>query len=262
MALVPTNTPLTHFKLLSFDIYGTLIDWEAGVQKVFTKTVPIARLPPNHPLRQRKEILEAFEKYERPIQTEQPGLEYSKLLSAVYKLIIRGAKIDATEEELEAAATEFGDGVGEWPAFPDTVEALHRLKKHYYLVPLTNSSPKTFGASLAGPLAGFKFSAYHTAADIGSYKPDLRNFDYLLKHCKDDFGVEKGDILHVAQSLHHDHAPAKKMGMTSCWVDRSGLMGNIYGAAKAKEEGAEYAWEVKSLGELADLVDEAYKSGK
>lgn len=259
MTLVPTSTPLTHFKLLSFDVYGTLIDWEGGVQDVFTRTAPIARLPSDHLLRTRKHILEKFEEFERPIQIEQPGLEYSKLLSSIYKLIVRDAKIEVTDEELDSAATRFGDSVGEWPAFPDTLEALHRLKKHYYLVPLTNSSPKTFGASLAGPFAGFEFSAYHTAADIGSYKPDLRNFDYLFKHCKDDFGVEKGDILHVAQSLHHDHAPAKKLGLTSCWVDRSGVMGNVYGDVNG---GAEYAWEVKSLGELADLVDEAFKSTK
>ncbi|KAF2431136.1 HAD-like protein [Tothia fuscella] len=258
MTLVPSKTPLTHFKLLSFDIYGTLIDWEGGVYKTFTKSAPISRFPPNHPLQDKITILHSFERAERPIQVANPGLEYSELLSQVYKRILQNHKIDdVTEEEIEEAGRIFGDSVGEWPAFPDTIDALERLKKHYHLVPLTNSSPKTFGASLSGPFAGFDFSAYYTAADIGSYKPDLRNFDYLFKHCKDEFGVEKSDILHVAQSLHHDHEPANKVDLESCWVDRDGVMGTLYdGNGDGK---AEFGWEVKSLEELADAVEEAFE---
>jgi len=78
---------------------------------------------------------------------------------------------------------------------PRHIEALKKLKTHYYLVPLTNSSPKTFGATLRNAFAGFDFSAHYTAAEIGSYKPDLRNFHYLFEHVKDKFGVEKNEIL-------------------------------------------------------------------
>jgi FMN phosphatase YigB (HAD superfamily) len=78
----------------------------------------------------------------------------------------------------------------------------------------------------------------------------LRNFEYLFSHVKDEFGVEKDQILHVAQSLHHDHAPAKKLGLTSVWIDRQGAMGT--------SEDAEYAWKFDTLGQLADAVDEAF----
>jgi 2-haloalkanoic acid dehalogenase type II len=254
MSLVPSSTPLTHFKLLSFDVYGTLLDWESGAYNALLSSAPIARLPSDHPLRDRTTALQTFENLERPIQVKNPCLEYSLLLSEVYKSICKDQNVEVQDDELEKEAEKFGNSVGDWPAFPDTVEALRRLKKHYYLVPLTNASQKTFGASLAGPFAGFDFSAYHTAGDIGSYKPDLRNFDYLFRKCKEDFGVEKGQILHVAQSLHHDHEPASKIGLESCWVDRNGVMGTVDKETTA----AKFGWEVKSLGELAGLVDEAF----
>ena len=64
-----------------------------------------------------------------------------------------------------------------------------------------------------------EFDAIYTAQDVGSYKPDLANFHYMLDHLADR-GVAKGDILHTAQSLFHDHAPGKQMGLTSAWIDR------------------------------------------
>jgi 2-haloalkanoic acid dehalogenase type II len=254
MSLVPSSTPLTHFKLLSFDVYGTLLDWEGGLFQAFISSSPISRLPADHPLKDRATVLISYETRERTIQTSDPTIEYSVLLADTYKILLTEQNIELEDGELEREAEKFGNSVGDWPAFPDTIEALKSLKKHYYLVPLTNASPKTFGASLAGPFAGFDFSAYHTAADIGSYKPNLRNFDYLFKHCKEDFGVDKDDILHVAQSLHHDHEPATKLGLQNCWVDRNGLMGNVDKSTTK----ATYGWEVKTLGELAELVEEAF----
>jgi 2-haloalkanoic acid dehalogenase type II len=258
MSLVPSSTPLTHFKLLSFDVYGTLLDWEGGAYTAFLSTSPITRLPADHPLKDRTTALKAFESAERVIQAEHPALEYSLLLATVYKGILKDQNIQVEDAELETAAEKFGNSVGDWPAFPDTLAALRQLKKHYYLVPLTNASQKTFGASLAGPFAGFDFSAYHTAGDIGSYKPDLRNFDYLFRKCKEQFGVEKNQILHVAQSLHHDHGPAALLDLESCWVDRNGVMG---GVDKATSK-ARFGWEVKSLGEFAEMVEEAFAAEK
>jgi 2-haloalkanoic acid dehalogenase type II len=254
MSLVPSKRRLSSFKLLSFDVYGTLIDWESGLFNALTSSSAIRRLPDSHELKQRRPILEAFEKQERQVQIEQPNLEYSKLLGEVFKSLCRRFELEIDDDELTHEAAKFGGSVGDWPAFPDTVAGLKRLKKHYLLVPLTNSSPATMGASNAGPLQGFEFSAIYTAADIGSYKPDLRNFEYLFSHVKEEFGVEKKDILHVAQSLHHDHEPATKIGdLENCWVDRHGLMGVV-----AEDSMATFGWKVNNIEELADLVEKDF----
>lgn len=252
----PSPTPLTAFKLLSFDVYGTLIDWETGIYNAIVNSAPLSRLPSDSPLKDRKSLIQRYERHERSIQIKHPGLEYADLLAAVYTAILDDMSIGGTRrDEIDAAATAFGQSVGQWPAFPDTLDALRKLQSHYKLVPLSNSSPSTFGASLEGPFKGFSFDKYYLAADIGSYKPDPRNFEYLLEHAKKDFGVEKGEVLHVAQSLHHDHVPATEFGLARCWVDREGVMGEPVGEVSVN-------WKVKSLGELAGLVEEAFGEGK
>jgi 2-haloalkanoic acid dehalogenase type II len=253
MSLVPSQRRLSSFKLLSFDVYGTLIDWETGIVNALSASSPIGRLPEDHTLKQRQSALQAFEERERKIQITNPTLEYSKLLAQAFSDICRDFELTTDDDEVAREAIKIGNSVGNWPAFPDTLAALRRLKKHYFLVPLTNSSPQTMGASIDGPFEGFEFSAVFTAADIGSYKPDLRNFDYLLRNVKEKFGVQKEDILHVAQSLHYDHEPAAKIDLESCWVDRQGIMGRV-----PKDSTARFAWKVDSLEELADLVDREF----
>ena len=104
-------------------------------------------------------------------------------------------------------------------------------------------------------MKGCSFDAIYTAQDIGSYKPDLKNFHYLLEHISSDFGVEKDGLVHVAQSLFHDHRPAKKVGIQSVWVDRKGVIGE---KAHGGEEEYGYRSRVESLGELARIVEEAF----
>jgi len=256
MPLAPSETPLTEFKLLSFDVYGTLIDWEGGMYNALSQSPPFSRLPPDHALKDRKTLLLTYDDLERKLQASSPELDHKKSLAKLYKAIIEEKEIQASAEEIDTEAEKFADSVGEWPVFPDTLDALYTLKKHYHLVPLTNCSRETFGGSLRGPFKNFPFSAYYTAGDIGSYKPNLRNFHYLLEHVKSEFGVEKGEVLHVAQSKYHDHVPAKKMGLESCWVNRNGFMG------EEGEKDAGYGWEVKTLGELAGLVEETFGEAK
>ncbi|KAF2248290.1 HAD-like protein [Trematosphaeria pertusa] len=142
----------------------------------------------------------------------------------------------------------FGDSVGKWPVFPDTVEALKRLSKVYKLVVLSNVDNTSFSASNAGPLQGFQFDAALTAQDIGSYKPDLKNFEYMLKEVKERFGVEKEQVLQTAQSQFHDHHPSKEIGLKSCWIYRPGaIMGN--------REDPVWDWKFDTLGEMADAVE-------
>ena len=254
MSLVPSSKPLTQFKVLSFDVLGTLIDCETGMYNALTSSLPFSHLAPDNALKDRKHVLGICEKYERKMQKENPGVEYSQLLAEAFESLCRDFKLELeNSDEMGREAQKFGNSVGNWPAFPDTVDGLGRLKKHYRLVPLTNSSPMTIGASIAGPLQNFDFDAVYTAAEIGSYKPDPRNFEYLLKHVKDQFGVPKSEILHVAQSLHHDHKPAADIGLESCWVDR----GSISGSAE-DVTGAKFGRKVNSIAELADLVDETF----
>ncbi|KAK5144377.1 hypothetical protein LTR32_003686 [Rachicladosporium monterosium] len=160
-----------------------------------------------------------------------------------------------TEKDVDEACKEYSGKIGTYPAFPDTVAAIQRLGKHYKLIPLTNVDNKSFAQTLSGPLKGCDFDAIYTAEDIGSYKPSLKNFHYLLDHLKQDFGIEKGDLCHVAQSLFHDHGPASEMQLMSVWVDRQGAMG---GSVENAQERFGFQLRVTSLGELAEIVDAAF----
>jgi 2-haloalkanoic acid dehalogenase type II len=256
MTHVPSSTPLTHFKACSFDVLGTLIDWESGMYNSFVSLEPISSIPPNHPMRDRKNLLQATEACEREIQVKHPDMEYSILLAEIFKTFCKQEGLES--EHIEENARTFAKSIEHWPPFPDTLDALKKLQKFIpILCPLSNSSPTTLGPCLKNALPGFEFSAVYTAKEIGSYKPDLRNFEYLLKHVKEEFGVEKDQLLHVAQSLFHDHVPANKMGIESVWVDRQGAMGHVKAEFDCK-----YGWEVKTLGELADQVEKAFDAKK
>lgn len=113
----------------------------------------------------------------------------------------------------------------------------------------------SYNGTLSGPLAGCPFTASYLAEDIGSYKPDLANFRYLFDQLKADYGIEKDEICHVAQSLFHDHGPAKKVNLRSVWIDRYGIFQGM--GREWEDVQAEYGMKgmVGSLRELADLVE-------
>ncbi len=199
---------LSDFSVLAFDCYGTLIDWESGI---------LAALAP---LRSRAgggltddAMLEAFARTESRQQAATPSMLYPDLLTEVHRQL--AAEWGATPDPAEAR--RFGASIGDWPAFPDTAEALRYLKQHFRLVILSNVDRNGFKAS--NQRLGVTFDAVYTAQDIGSYKPDPGNFAYLLDRLA-AAGVTKGQVLHVAQSLFHDHAPANAVGLASAWIDR------------------------------------------
>ncbi|TIO94936.1 MAG: haloacid dehalogenase, partial [Mesorhizobium sp.] len=113
--------------------------------------------------------------------------------------------------------TAYGESVKDWPAFADSAEALRYLKQHYKLIILSNVDNKSF--SFSNKKLGVDFDAIYTAEDIGSYKPSARNFDYMLEKLA-TIGVEKSQVLHTAESMFHDHAPANRVGLASCWIYR------------------------------------------
>ena len=155
---------------------------------------------------------------------------------------------------------EFGASLPQWPAFPDSAPALRFLKQRYRLVILSNVHRAGFAAS--NRKLGVEFDAVYTAEDIGSYKPDPANFDYLLSHLQSDFGLGKESVLHTAQSLYHDHAPASRLGLAIAWIDRQRLsQGDSWGATARLEERPDTDYLFFSMKEMADAVAAAEKEG-
>ena len=140
-------------------------------------------------------------------------MKYSELLAIVYKRLAEEWGLEASWADCEV----YGASVPDWPAFPDSAEALARLKKHYKLIILSNVDNASFDHS--DEKLGRPFHVAYTAEDAGSYKPSPRNFEYMLEHLGRQ-GIRPHEILHTAESMFHDHVPAKRHGLTSCWIYR------------------------------------------
>ncbi|KAL1618798.1 hypothetical protein SLS56_010401 [Neofusicoccum ribis] len=233
---------ITDFRVLSFDIYGTVVDWESGV---------LAGLQPlldaNKADISREDPLNVYHELEVAQQTKQPDMKYSELLSTIHPQI--AARLGLPKPTVAQNET-FGQSIGRWPAFSDSVDALKRLGKHYKLVALSNVDRESFATSNAGVLQGVKFDLVITAQDVGSYKPDRRNFEYMLREVHEKFGASKEQVLQTAQSQFHDHHPAREMGIKSSWIVRPG-------ASMGNREKEIYDWRFDTLGEMADVVEKA-----
>lgn len=199
---------LTDFKALTFDCYGTLIDWETGIYDALQPL--LAQVEDSV---DRDKALETFAHYESRQQEETPGMLYPELLATVHAHMREHWKVDG-DGDLDQ---RFGESVKDWPAFDDSADALAYLKQYYQLVILSNVDRGSFAAS--NEKLGVEFDAIYTAEDIGSYKPNPRNFEYLLSQLEAR-GIKKGDILHTAQSLFHDHVQATAFGLATNWIDR------------------------------------------
>jgi 2-haloacid dehalogenase len=226
---------LSDFKVLTFDCYGTLIDWETGIWTALQPLVAGALT--------REAALAGFGRHETAQEAETPGLRYRELLARVHHRLATEWSVAPNDREAEA----FGGSVGDWPAFPDSAEALAYLQRHYRLVILSNVDRASFAAS--NRRLGTVFDAVYTAEDIGSYKPNPRNFRYLLD-ALGRAGHPPQDILHVAQSLFHDHAPANACGLASAWIDRRQNRQG-WGATPVPASAVRYDFRFASLAELA-----------
>lgn len=199
---------LHDFDALTFDCYGTLIDWERGI------------LDALRPWRERHtlnvsddELLAAFGELESRHEAATPARLYPQILEAVLLDMAVRFSADAEPEELRA----FGRSVRDWPAFPDSTAALRYLEQHYKLAIISNVDHASFSQSHAK--LGVDFDAVITAQEVGSYKPALRNFEHAFDRLA-ELGIERGRVLHVAQSLFHDHEPAKQLGLHTVWINR------------------------------------------
>lgn len=228
---------LSDFMVLSFDCYGTLIDWESGIRGALQPLLAKAGGGVD-----REAALAAFARHESAQEAETPRLRYSELLARVHARLAEEWQVAADE----TADRAFGTSVGDWPAFADAAPALAYLQRFYKLVILSNVDRASFARS--NLRLGVAFAAIYTAEDIGSYKPDLRNFRHMLDRLA-EAGHRPEEVLHVAQSLFHDHVPANRCGLHSAWIDRRrGAAG--WGATPPPEVACHYDFRFVGLAEL------------
>ncbi len=239
---------LSDFKALTFDVYGTLIDWESGM---VTGLKPLTDKVSRH--LSRDDILEAHAHHTSTSQRWTPAKKYSDLLGVVYRRLAEEWGVEVTWEECAA----YGLSVRQWPAFDDSKQALAYLKEHYKLIVLTNTDNVSFSGSNAR--LGIHFDGVYTAEDVGSYKPADRNFEYMLETLGRN-GIAKNEILHTAESMFHDHAPANKHGLANCWIyrrhDKEG-----FGATMNPGDMPAYDFRFDSMADLVEAHREEQAAG-
>jgi 2-haloacid dehalogenase len=223
------------FDVLSFDCYGTLIDWETGLVQALH---PILHA---HGVQQDdEEVLAAYAVAEAAAER---GVyrSYRAVLTTALRDLGALYRFTPSPEELDRFATS----VGEWPAFPETPSALAQLQRRFKLAVITNCDDALFARS--NQRLGVAFDWIITAQQVQSYKPSLRPFQVALER----IGVPPARLLHVAQSLFHDHVPAKQLGLTTVWVNRRQGKG---GAGATPPAAAAPDLEVPDLRTLVDMV--------
>ncbi len=235
---------MTDFTTLTFDCYGTLIDWERGILNELRPWADARGIAVTDDA-----LLEAFGTTEASAERDAPGDRYPQILEEVLRRLSTNWGVATSAEEVD----QFGQSVGRWPAFPDSPAALAYLTQHYRLVILSNVDHASFARSNAR--LGVVFDRVITAQDVGSDKPDLRNFRYALAGLERTLGVAPSQVLHTAQSLFHDIVPARTLGLATMWINRRKLVGG-WGATPpppAVGDAARPDFEVASMGEFASL---------
>lgn len=220
---------------LTFDCYGTLIDWETGILSALAALLDTASAKPD-----RERLLEEYGRFEAAAEAG-PFRPYRAVLEDVARRF--GAEYGVEVDETDATA--FARSVARWPPFPDSAEALRALQGRYRLAIVSNVDDDLFTASAAR--LGVRFDEVVTAQQVGSYKPAPAHFDEVLRRLK----LPREKVVHCAQSLYHDIAPASALGFRCVWVNRrSGRPGG--GATPPAEATPDL--EVPDLASLARAV--------
>jgi 2-haloacid dehalogenase len=235
-----TVLDLTTFKALTFDCYGTLIDWESGILETLAPFRGESSLNPTD-----DEVLERYALAESNVQAGGYR-RYRDVLAEVMKEMASYLAIQITEYDVSVLA----NSVAYWRPFPDTVDALRKLKQRYQLVILSNIDDNLFAFSAAHLQVPFDHVV--TAEQVGSYKPSHNNFKAAIE----TLGLPNEEILHVAQSLYHDIKPANELGLTNVWVNRR-TSKKGFGATRKAE--ARPTLEVPDMESLAELVESAFE---
>ena len=238
---------LTEFTALSFDCYGTLIDWETGILGVLRPWADECGFAVDD-----EQLLRVYADHEAAAEQETPSALYPTILAEAFRRT--GSTLGVAVDETWAG--RLGDSVPDWPAFPDSSAALAALAQHYRLIIVSNVHRAGFAGSNVR-LQG-DFAAIITAEDVGAYKPADNHF-VALDRTLGELGIERRELLHVAQSLFHDHVPARRHGLPSVWInrrhDRPG-----WGASPEPSEEYSYSLEFSSMGDFAAAVDAAFST--
>ncbi|KAH9933726.1 haloalkanoic acid dehalogenase [Fomitopsis serialis] len=256
-----------------------MTDWESGIVRGLE---PILA---GTPLAPREAALTAYENVERDLQSRYPTMRYSELLTRVHAeldarahnlsapaepsgstaatvenssgAVVEGTTVgsSASASESPDAHTAFGQSIGGWPPFPDTIAALTTLSKHFKLTVLSNVDRASFAhtqRALEGPSDAphFRFSAVYTAEDAGAYKPDPRAREYALRRVEAELGVPREQVLVVAVSVSHDVQPSREIGLGTAWISRKGTR-----IGWDEAEGSKATFRFDTLGEMAEAVE-------
>lgn len=235
---------LSAYDALSFDCYGTLIDWESGITAVLAPWAREAGLAFGD-----DELLATYGPNEARAQISSPTALYPEILADAF----RGTGEDLGVTVSDQWAQRLGSSVPDWPAFPDSHDALASLAESYTLIILSNVHHAGFAGSNAR--LDVQFDRIITAQDVGAYKPAPNHFE-ALDATLTELQIPKDRLLHVAQSLFHDHVPAKTHGLESVWInrrhDRPG-----WGATPEPTGEFTYALEFPSMRAFAEAAQEA-----
>jgi 2-haloacid dehalogenase len=238
---------LGDYDALSFDCYGTLIDWETGISSVLAPWARQAGLDLTD-----EELLAAYADNEERVERENPAALYPTILAECFRRV--GASLGA--EVSDEWADKLGNSVPSWPAFPDSHDALVSLGQNYKLIIVSNVHREGFAGS--NSRLGVTFDRIITAEDVGAYKPAANHFE-ALDAALAELNVRRERLLHVAQSLYHDHVPAKRHGLASVWInrrhDRPG-----WGATPEPAEGFSYALEFPTMQAFAAAAKQSRPS--
>ncbi|HEV3041682.1 MAG TPA: haloacid dehalogenase type II [Candidatus Angelobacter sp.] len=225
---------LSSVELITFDCYGTLIDWETGM------LTALRALFPNHAQVSDEPLLVMYGEIEVTLEAG-PYLSYRTVLARTAEEMGKRLGVQLSAGQCQ----QFAESLKRWPPFPDSVEGLKTLAKHYRLGIISNTDDDLFAASQK--LLQAPFAMIVTAQQVQSYKPSLRNFEEAMKRGS----VPKEKMLHVGQSIYHDIAPANTLGLKNIWVNRRfGKQGS--GATVPGD--ARPGLEVRSLAELVKTL--------
>jgi 2-haloacid dehalogenase len=234
------------FRALSFDCYGTLIDWETGISAALGRWATSQGVDVSA-----DEMIGWFSEIETVVEQERtPALLYPEVLAETLRRI--GARCGAVVTKEDAGA--FGASVPEWPAFPDSADALARLQPRFRLIIVSNVDKASFAASNA--LLGVEFDRVITASEVGAYKPSPPHFEELFASLP-TLGVGRSELLHVAQSLFHDHEPAALYGLPSVWIDRRHDQKRPGATPSPTTRSVRPRWRFPTLASFAEAVDGA-----
>ena len=204
------------FKTITFDCYGTLIDWEAGI-------LPALRgvLAAHGQCLPDAALLELYGEFEAQAESG-PYQTYRNVLESVIRQFGERCRFHPSPAELRS----LHDSIPMWPTFPDTVVALQKLAQHYQLAVISNIDDDLFAETRKH--LGVEFVAVITAQQARSYKPSINNFRLALQ----TLGVEPPHLIHAAQSVYHDVIPAQSLGINAVWVNRRSARPGV-GAVRA-----------------------------